>query len=127
MNDDERLAWANRTMIPEGVRMDTTCSVHKHDEWVPVELHHVWPLGMGGPDKPANKVPLCANGHYATHAFIDLLIRYGVNEYDAPQVPWATAQHFGPKVRALALRGWNGAGRPRVPKLPALVGLDAEV
>lgn len=82
------------------------CAVHKHDEWVPTMKHHVWPLGMGGPDETSNRIVVCANGHYMIHAFLDLLIKYG------GKVPGELFRHFGPAVRGYAISGWNQAGRP---------------
>lgn len=110
------LVNASAEMV-RGVRMSTTCAVHAHDEWVPTNAHHVWPLGMGGPDKAANKVTLCMNGHGAVHAYMDHLIRYGPDADDPRNpnggVPWSIAMHFGTKVRWLAFSGWDQAGRPR--------------
>ena len=84
--------------------MGTGCAVHRHREWVPIERHHVWPLGMGGPDVESNKVSVCANAHYAIHEVIARLIR---NNGGLPD-----ERHFGPKVRALGVKGWTLAGRP---------------
>lgn len=105
------MADAHRKIIadmsgPLGVQMGLTCAVHSHPEWVPMERHHVWPLGMGGPDRDVNKITVCANGHYAIHAFLDLLIDH------SGEVPWETARHFGKKVRDFAIRGWVQAGSP---------------
>ena len=30
-------------------------------------LHHIWPLGLGGPDVRDNLVPLCPSGHDRVH------------------------------------------------------------
>ena len=35
------------------------------------EIHHVWPLGHGGPDVAANKVTICATGHNNVHQLLD--------------------------------------------------------
>lgn len=98
--------WTTHAGTAYRMPMGVTCSVHHHRSWVPIEQHHVWPLGMGGPNEPGNRVPVCANGHYATHEYLDRLIKGG------GVVPWAEARHFGPKVRDLAERGWTEAGRP---------------
>lgn len=44
----------------------------------PMELthHHVWPLGMGGPDTPDNLVWLCPTAHYNVHELLRWFIRY---------------------------------------------------
>lgn len=87
-----------------GMPMGTECAVHHHAEWEPIESHHVWPKGMGGPDAPENRVSVCANAHYAIHEVIRRLMANAGNLPDA--------HHFSPKVRALALRGWTEAGKP---------------
>lgn len=108
--EEERLAFARAVAHDEmirGVRMGVLCLVHTHGEWVPLERHHVWPLGMGGPNIPANVISVCANGHGSIHAYLDHLIRYGED------VPWDLRKHFGPTVRGYAWRGWTEAGQPR--------------
>jgi len=42
-----------------------------------LNLHHVWPLGMGGPDTPDNLVPLCPTTHTNVHELLRHLMRYG--------------------------------------------------
>jgi len=86
---------------PRGVRMGTECACHNHREHVPIERHHVWPLGMGGPDDAANKVVVCANAHYSIHAALDLLVK---SEGQPPAEAWS---HYGWKVRRLARRGYE--------------------
>jgi hypothetical protein len=86
--------------------MGTMCAVHVHRTWVPMEVHHVWPKGLGGPDIAANKVKLCANAHYSVHSFIDLLIK------NNGRVPSETARHYSAKVKSFAMQGWTEAGRP---------------
>jgi hypothetical protein len=75
------------------------CAVHRHREWVPIEVHHCWPLGHGEPDIPANRVPLCSNAHGAVHSYLDRLLKAD------PKPPWAFRRTFGRKVRALAELG----------------------
>lgn len=89
---------------PMTMPMGTTCAVHTHRDWVPIERHHVWPIGMGGPDVAANIISVCANGHYAIHEVIRRLI---ANDGRIPE--W---EHFGAKVRRYALQGWTDAGKP---------------
>jgi hypothetical protein len=83
--------------------MSYECAVHKHRSWVPIERHHVWPRGLGGPDVESNKISVCANGHYEIHAYLDHLIKG----------TWgAVERHFGAKVKRYARSGWEQAGRP---------------
>jgi hypothetical protein len=46
--------------------MGRRCAAHNHREDVPLEVHHVWPTGKGGPDVAWNRVTVCANAHGAT-------------------------------------------------------------
>lgn len=82
------------------------CQVHVHREWTPLDVHHVWPKGMGGPDVAANRVTVCPNAHGAIHEYIRQLIKHG------GVVPPDEVHHFGRKVRVLAIRGWTEAGKP---------------
>jgi hypothetical protein len=86
--------------------MGTTCLVHRHREWVPIEKHHVWPVGMGGPNIESNKISVCANGHYSIHEFLRQLMLHNGS------VPEETSRHFGPKVKKYAILGWTEAGKP---------------
>lgn len=85
------------------VMSQTFCKVHCHASRVPIHVHHIWPKEDGGPDITANKVALCANGHYSIHYLIDLAKKMGGME----KVPWEIRRGFGPKTRALAELGWD--------------------
>lgn len=76
------------------------CAVHRHYSRVPLEEHHVWPLGDGGPNLPLNKITVCANGHYEIHACLDML-RKGI------ELTWRQKIGFGRKVRTYAGQGWS--------------------
>lgn len=80
--------------------MGVICACHHHRELVPLEVHHVWPRGMGGPDIPANKVTICSNAHGSIHDYLSRLVKGN------GKVPWQIARHYGRKVRAYALRGY---------------------
>ena len=67
-----------------------------------MEVHHIWPLGHGGPDELANLVSLCANGHGAIH---DLIARELKARAAGVQLSWAARRRYGRRVRALAQRG----------------------
>lgn len=90
-------------MTPYGVQMGTTCAVHRHREMVPMERHHVWPLGHHGPNRPENMVTVCENGHGSIHSYLDLLIK---QEAGTP-IPWTVRRRYGRKVRALAQLGYE--------------------
>lgn len=82
--------------------MGRTCWCHRHREDVPLEVHHVWPVGSGGPNVAANKVTICANAHSSVH---DLLLRM-LKSADGT-VPWLVRRRYGRKVRALATAGYT--------------------
>lgn len=72
-------------------------------------VHHVWPLGLGGPDHADNRVRVCGTGHDTIHTNIHALCLHG------PAVPLVGTR----AERALALRGyqaWVDAGRPGTPE-----------
>jgi hypothetical protein len=86
---------------PRGVRMGMECACHTHRETVPIEKHHVWPLGMGGPDTEANRITVCANAHYSIHAYLDLLVK------GAGEVFPNEGRRFSLKVRRYARYGYD--------------------
>lgn len=86
---------------PRGVRMGQECACHAHREMVPIERHHVWPLGMGGPNTEANKITVCANAHYSIHAFMDLLVKNDGDVYPNE------SRRFSAKVRRYARSGYG--------------------
>jgi rhodanese-related sulfurtransferase len=93
-----------------GVRMDTTCAVHRHRELVPIERHHIHPLGEGGPDVEANKVTVCANGHMSIHAYLTLLLKAQkrqVERLKPSDIPWLTRRQYGRGVRKYAQQGYD--------------------
>jgi hypothetical protein len=89
--------------------MGSDCWAHRHRELVPIEVHHVWPKGEGGPDHKFNKVRVCSNAHSATH---DLLARMKAAHTD--RLPWRTMRGYGWKVRRLARAGYQATTERRV-------------
>jgi hypothetical protein len=77
------------------------CAVHKtHRPASHVnEIHHVWPLGDGGPNVPENKVVVCATGHNSIH---DLLNKW---RRGVPDKAVLAAYSVG--ERSLAKLGWD--------------------
>ena len=87
---------------PYGVKMGSSCAVHRHRELVPLHVHHVHPLGDGGQDVAANRVTVCANGHYSTHALLDAMRKA---RRAGTTVSWRVRRQYGPKVRRYADQG----------------------
>jgi hypothetical protein len=83
------------------------CEVHADHNPQPwdVEVHHVWPTGMGGPNVPANRVALCPTGHTNVHALLRLAFKAG----GVHLVPWPTRRRFHVEERALARLGYHAA------------------
>lgn len=65
--------------------------------------HHIWPLGMGGPDEPENLVLLCPTSHDATHNLLRAWVKAG------GEPSWEIRRRFGPYVRRLAEEGYRTA------------------
>ena len=86
--------------------MGTSCWAHHHRELVPIEVHHVWPVGDGGPNVAFNKIPLCSNAHSAAHDLLDKL-RKG-------NVPWTVRRRYGRKVRRVAEAGYTAIAERRI-------------
>lgn len=90
------------------------CVADHNPEPVSWDLHHVHPVGLGGP-ADGEVVPLCATGHRAVHALIDRAMRAGV---PPPELPWSDRGRVrSPLLLELAERGYLAAtaptGRPR--------------
>jgi hypothetical protein len=79
------------------------CTFHrKHEPRSHVnEIHHVWPLGHGGPDIPENRVVICATGHNSVHQIIsELILGHG-------NMSWAALRAYGKDERDLAKLGYD--------------------
>lgn len=96
------------TMV--GMAMGRDCWAHRHQEDVPLEDHHIWPLGEGGPDKKANRIRVCSNAHSATH---DLLAKLKKGP-----VAWTIRRRYGVRVRALAIAGLDAMRTREVHRPP---------
>lgn len=92
--------------------MGRNCYAHRHRDDVPIEVHHVWPLGNGGPDRAANRIPLCSNAHSAVHDYLTRLLKAhpaGAITIPAPRppsLPWRVRMRYGRKVRRVAEAGF---------------------
>lgn len=82
--------------------MGTRCVAHQHREWVPLEHHHVWPTGHGGPNVAGNLEWLCANGHGAVHDLLERMLKAA-----GGRVSWAVRRRYGRGVRRVAQLGYD--------------------
>lgn len=65
------------------------------------EIHHVWPLGEGGPNIAANRTVICATGHNNVHALLNLYKKYGQTP------PFTELSRWGREEQRLAALGWS--------------------
>lgn len=65
------------------------------------DIHHVVPIGWGGPEDKANRVPLCQTGHANVHLLLDFYKDFNGS------VPWPIRREFGPGERKIAAEGWR--------------------
>lgn len=80
----------------------TDCWAHKHREYVPLEVHHIFPVGNGGPNVAANRIRICSNAHSATHDLLAKMLKAHTTD-----VPWSVRRRYGRKVRRLAVAGYQ--------------------
>lgn len=77
------------------------CQVHHHRSYVPLDDHHLHPLGEGGPDEPHNIIVVCPNAHRRIHDYLRLLKK------NKGKAPWAKAMFFGHMVRYYGQLGYE--------------------
>jgi hypothetical protein len=99
-------------MEAEFLGADAVCQVHGYHQPRPLalEVHHIWPLGMLGPNIASNKVVVCPTGHTNIHKILHLLCQ------GLPVIAG------GRRERAVAQSGydqWLAAGKPGRPGLMA--------
>lgn len=85
------------------------CVLHKVHRPTPgtSQQHHVWPLGMGGPQS-GKRVPVCGSGHLDVHTGIDWLL----GPADAPKPHGIGHAEWELAAQALALSGIEAHNPP---------------
>ena len=85
--------------------MQTTapCTVHATHQPTPHinEIHHVWPLGHGGPNVPENKITVCSTGHNSIHDLLDKWLKAGASP------GWEVLRHYTTGERKYAQLGFD--------------------
>ncbi len=76
------------------------CQVHRrHIPWVSdVEIHHIHPTGMGGPNTPDNQVDTCPTGHTNLHNLLRLALR---GNMDVKDIPWYLRRKYSRSERLI--------------------------
>ena len=72
------------------------------------QRHHLWPLGLGGPEVDATLVLLCPTTHDLVHHALRGMVRDG-------WAPWAAGQgmtRYAHSIATLGWQSWDAAGRP---------------
>lgn len=93
---------ATRTInVIDSPGAECLCVSNHNPNAVQLHVHHIWPLGMGGPDIPENEMILCPTTHAGVHRLIRDWRRHGT------EPPWEVRKYFSPFVRDLAERGWR--------------------
>lgn len=78
------------------------------------DIHHRWPLSMGGPENPSDRLILCPLHHRRAHALLRHLV-----ETSPPSA--AVLRHFTTVERdaaTYALTHWQAAGSPPIAGWP---------
>ena len=72
------------------------------------EIHHIWPLGAGGPATPENELNRCPTTHSNVHIVERLWKRYG------SRPPWELLRRFNSSTRDLGRRAYQSAREQRL-------------
>lgn len=80
------------------------CALHRAHtpRTLTLHHHHIFPLGMGGPDEPWNVLAVCPTGHVNVHLMLRAL------HTGAP----LRGGHGERRIAALGLALWTAAGQP---------------
>jgi hypothetical protein len=73
------------------------------------DVHHEWPLSMGGADNQSSQLALCPNHHRRQHSLIRYLVEDGTDQ--------AVVRHFTSAERTaaqIAINGWFSVGKPPI-------------
>jgi hypothetical protein len=79
---------------------------HAHREWVSYEIHHVFPVGYGGPNVANNKIKICCNAHSDIHYLMDQLLAgkpVNLREYGPSIRKWARLGKIQVEARIASL------------------------
>ncbi len=102
---DSALSFEDEVAGPDPMVHHTTmpCRVHSvHKPMTPAnEIHHIWPIGLGGPRVRENMVVVCPTGHRSIHLALRMLIAY------RGELPGNEASRFGPAERLIAALGFD--------------------
>lgn len=82
------------------------CSVNHQPGILELTIHHVWPMGDGGPNDPANEVAVCPTTHYNVHEMYRAMKKAGreisIREFSA--IYEASVSRYARDLAALGYR-----------------------
>lgn len=75
-----------------------------------LNLHHIWPLYLGGPDTAANKTPVCPTTHVNVHELLRVFLSpVGILTFSECSAAWP--QPVSRYAYKLAMQGYLCWGR----------------
>ena len=82
------------------------CMIDHRPYPLELEIHHIWPIGMGGSRIDANEVAVCPTTHMNTHELLRLFMKTGheVSWYDVGMLYDVPVSRY---AYELALRGFR--------------------
>lgn len=80
------------------------CYCHRHESHVPLVLHRIVPISLGGSDVQANQIRVCLNAHGAIIRCLHQMVEQKSMVLDSP-----IRRTYGRKVLYLASLGFRGA------------------
>lgn len=80
------------------------CVTAHNPNAVELHIHHIWPIGMGGPDEPANEVLVCPTTHSKVHRLLREAVKAGT---DPANLPWNMRRAFGAYAVTVAQSGYQ--------------------
>lgn len=92
---------ADRVNRQKGTPVACGVTLYHRPRPAQIDVHHIWPLGVGGPNLPANRIAACGGCHEAIHKLL--------REYDRVQgLPaWSVRRRFPRGVQRVAALGWD--------------------
>jgi 5-methylcytosine-specific restriction endonuclease McrA len=90
-----------------------------------LDVHHEFPLSLGGEEGKTEMLTLCPNHHRRQHA----LIRLFIENFGEPIPPWVHRRFHHEEVQAAiyAIQNWITAGKPHVSwSVPAARDLETQ-
>lgn len=85
------------------------CMATHRPQYLELNRHHVWPLGMGGPDIDENIEWLCPTAHYNVHELLRAMVKEDrvISHYEFTQRYEVTVSTYAQEIAALGFERWK--------------------